>query len=196
MASSKQVLRELSRRGLLLVQDKTLPSVVGIMTGESLRGSWWAHPKGKQIFSVLSELIEGPDVIVTKLLAGKATLVHRGLWAALVAVVASREAWQLRALSAPARRLLETVSREGSLQSSGAAAKELSTRLLVKAGQEHTVSGKHVLVLEDWHVWAARVACQPESSVAAARQAVERSALALGAPLSALPWNGRRSSTG
>jgi hypothetical protein len=151
MASSKQVLRELSRRGLLLVQDKTLPSVVGIMTGESLRGSWWAHPEGKQIFSVLSELTEGPDVIVTKLLAGKATLVHRGLWGALLPVVASREAWQLRALSAPARRLLETVSLEGSVQSSGAAAKELSTRLLVNAGQEHTASGKHVLVLEAWH---------------------------------------------
>jgi hypothetical protein len=192
MPSSKRVLGELSLRGLLLIQDKALPSVVGLVTGEALRGSWWAHPKGKLIFSVLSELVEHPDVIVAKLLAGKETLVHRDLWSAFLPVVGSADTWQLRGLSAPARTLLDRVKREGQVEASGANAKELAIRLLVNTSQEHTVAGKHVRRLESWKVWASRVKCRPASSLPAARQAIEKAAVAMGAPLAALPWHGPR----
>jgi len=191
MSSSGQVLRELSERGLLLIQDKNLPSVVGIVTGESLRGSWWAHPQGKLIFSVLSEVVEHPDVLVTKLLSGKATLVHRALWPALLSVVSSAQAWQLGGLSAPARHLLKRVSDGGIVRASGPVAKELAARLLVNTSQEHSASGKHVNALESWQAWASRVGCRSESSSKIALQVIEEAARALGAPLSALPWQSR-----
>lgn len=195
MRSPKQILRHLAKRGLLLVQDKTLPSVVGIITGESLRGSWWAHPKGKQIFSLLNALVDHPDVLVAKLVAGKDTLVHRHLWPALVSVVTPAQPWQLRGLSAPARRLLGRVSREGAVHVSGAPAKELASRLLVCTSQEHTTSGKHALRLESWDAWALRVACGSRLPAPAARDVLEEATIALGAPLSALPWPGPRAST-
>ena len=79
------VLATLSRLGLLLKQDKELPNVVTILTGEKLSASWWSHPQGKLIFNVLRELEDHPDVLVAKLIAGKDTLVHRRLWIAFLA---------------------------------------------------------------------------------------------------------------
>ena len=86
MRPAGRVLAALGDQGLLLKQDKLVPSVVGILTGESLRTSWWSHPKARLIFSVLSELADHPDVLFTKLLWQKDTLVHRSLWPALLAV--------------------------------------------------------------------------------------------------------------
>jgi hypothetical protein len=77
---SERVLDALVRHGLLLKQDKAVPSVVGIITRESLRTSWWSHPQAHLIFSVLSELADHPDVLNTKLLYRKDTLIHRALW--------------------------------------------------------------------------------------------------------------------
>lgn len=106
MQPVSRVLAALVEKGLLLKQDKTLPSVVGILTGESLRTSWWSHPKARLIFSVLSELADHPDVLFTKLLHRKDTLVHRSLWPAVLAVGRGRERWQLQGLSSEAGRLL------------------------------------------------------------------------------------------
>ncbi len=63
MRAADAVFRELRAQGLLLQQDRILPSVVGIVTGQSLRGSWWGHPKGRLIFAVLSELADRHDVV-------------------------------------------------------------------------------------------------------------------------------------
>ncbi|HEY2798539.1 MAG TPA: hypothetical protein VGK26_11675 [Thermoanaerobaculia bacterium] len=196
MRAADAVLRELRAKGLLLQQDKALPSVVGIVTGESLRGSWWSHPKGRLIFTVLSELADRPDVLFTKLLSGKVTLVHRRLWPALAAVGAAREPWQLRGLSPAARRLLARVDRGGAgVRASGAAAKELEARLLVVARQVHTESGRHETALQDWGEWSAAARCRPLRSAASARRTLERAAARLGAPPEALPWNARSSSS-
>lgn len=191
------VLRRLRAKGLLLQQDKTLPSVVGLVTGEALRGSWWSHPKGRLIFAVLSALSERPDVLFTKLISGKSTLVHRRLWPALAAVGAAREPWQLRRLPPAARRLLARVDRGGrTVRASGAAVKELETRLLVVARQVHTESGRHEIVLQDWSAWSDAVRVRPLRSAASARRTLERAAARLGAPPDALPWNGRASNAG
>lgn len=189
MTPAEQVLAALTSHGLLLKQDKAIPSVVGILTGESLSTSWWSHPKGRLIFAVLSELGDHPDVLFTKLLHRKDTLVHRSLWPALLAVAQSREPWQLRGLSASAKTLLERIDRgEGAVRATGAAVKELEARLLVVAREVHTESGRHEMVLEPWDVWAARVRCKPHRSVPNARKVIEDAATALGAPLKALPW--------
>ena len=74
----------LKKYGLLLLQDKKLPSAVGIITGEQLSGSWWSHPRANEIFRRLDDL--ECDAIATKLIAGKVPFVHRRLWPPLVAL--------------------------------------------------------------------------------------------------------------
>lgn len=185
----RSAIRALEKHGLLLKQDKALPSVVGLVTGESLKGSWWSHPKARKIFAVLTDLDDHDDVLLTKLIAGKDTLVHRRLWPALVAVGGSGAAWQVNGLSLPGTRLLESVERAKSgVESAGAAARELALRLLAVSSERHSESGKHVRVLESWKGWAARKGVAPLSSVREARRALEEAAASLGAALSTLPW--------
>ena len=105
----KDVLAALAKTGFLLLQDKQLPNVVTLVTGERLSQSWWSHEKSQLVFAVLSQLADHPDVLFCKLLRGKVTLVHRGLWPALVTVVANAEPWQSRGLSSAGRELLDLV---------------------------------------------------------------------------------------
>jgi hypothetical protein len=191
---TKIVLDALSSTGLLLKQDKLLPNVVTFVTGESLPISWWSHPKGRLIFAVLSELADHRDVLFVKLLHGKDTLVHRRLWLALLAVVTGGETWQSRNLSASGRRLLATLNdSKTAVRGSGPAVKEIESRLLAHAEQVHTESGRHEIVLEPWSAWQRRVRVKPLESRAASsprlgRLKIEESVVAIGAPLSALPW--------
>ena len=69
-ANLRRVLSALRRYGLLLKQDKVLPSVVGLVTGEAVTGSCWSHPQAKRIFDLLGALAERPDSFETKLIAG------------------------------------------------------------------------------------------------------------------------------
>lgn len=168
----------LDKHGLLLLQDKKLPSVVGIITGEAVSGSWWSHPRANEIFLKLQAL---DDVLTIKLIAGKVTFVHKRLQPAVAAVGGAREPWQTRGLSPAARKLLARVDREGSVRASGAIAKQLQERMLVNAREEHTESGRHETVLEPW----------PKSKWSAekGRHQIEQAATAMGAELHDLPWN-------
>ena len=188
MQPTQEILHVLADRGLLLTQDKSLPNVVTLLTGQSLRNSWWSHPKARLIFAVLSDLAQHPDVLFTKLLYGKVTLLHRRLWSQFLAVASAREPWQLRGLSPKAGRLLRTLKAKGSVQASGVGAKELEVRLLAHADEVHTESGRHEIRLEAWHIWSQRVGKNAIPSVSQARRALEEAARELGAPLTALPW--------
>ena len=148
-------LADLESRGLLLVSDARFPSLASFIAGEPVHGSWWAHADSRQIYRVLSELAEHPDVLVVKLIAGKDTLVHRRLWPQLVAIALSGEPWQFAGLSKPARRLYDRVLVEGQLEVTGALTLELESRLLVRAGQFHSETGAHRKRVEDWKRWAA-----------------------------------------
>ena len=189
MRPADSVLAALVDKGLLLTQDKTFPNVVGILTGESLRTSWWNHPKAHLIFSVLSELTDHPDVLFTKLLYRKDTLVHRPLWPAVLAVGSARDQWQVRGLSVDAKRLLERLRKGGGpVLGVGKPVKELERRLLVTTREIHTESGRHEMALESWQAWSRRVGCTAARSVPRAREALEGVAVRLGAPLTSLPW--------
>lgn len=167
----------LEKYGLLLLQDKNLPSVVSIITGEKVSGSWWSHPRSHEIFRKLEAL----DAIATKLISGKVTFLHDRLLPAIAAVGRARELWQTHGLSPAAQRLLARVDREGSVRASGHASRDLQERLLVSAREEHTESGKHKTVLALW----------PASKLTAeeGRRQLEKAALAIGAELHDLPWN-------
>jgi hypothetical protein len=185
-----RVLAALEELGLVLQQDRELPNVVTLVTGDAPRTSWWSHPKGRLVYAVLSRLSEHEDVLFTKLLAGKVTLVHRRLWPALLAVARERARWQMLGLSSAARRVLAKAG-AGAHDASGKAVQELEARLLVHAEQVHTGSGRHALHVESWDDWARRRRVRSERSSSRARRTLEGAALALGVVRDAIPWQAR-----
>lgn len=71
--------------GVVLASGKgPVPNLAEAVAGEPLRGSWWGHPKGKEIFHALEKVGDSPDILCFKLVGGKITFVHRRLWPALV----------------------------------------------------------------------------------------------------------------
>jgi hypothetical protein len=188
MDAKHQLLTALEQQGLLLVQDRSLPNVVAIVTGEALRGSWWAHPRCHEIFGCLNTIAADPDVMVTKLIQRKVTFVHRRLWKAVLSVAVARERWQTHGLSREAGALLDQVEREGTLQASGPESAELEQRLLVHGDQIHTESGKHKIRLETWPAWALRCGCGTAGPAELGRQEIETAVQNLGSTLGCLPW--------
>ena len=74
-----------AEHGIVLASARgPVPSVAEAVAGEPVRGSWWGHPRGHDIFRALSAIDDSPDVLCFKLVAGKVTFVHRRLWPALV----------------------------------------------------------------------------------------------------------------
>ena len=77
----------LIEHGILLQSARgPLPNVAELIAGEPIKGSWWGHPKGHQIYAELEALDDSPDVVRMRLVNGKVTLVHRRVWPALVKV--------------------------------------------------------------------------------------------------------------
>ena len=186
-----RTLAALARHGLLLTQDASFPNVVELVAGETVRGSWWSHPRGREIFAALTELADHEDVLHTKLLFGKDTFVHRSLWPALLAVGASKEPWQLKGLSSRSKQMLDTVERRRTpVRATGPTTKPLLLRLLVSGREVHTESGAHAMEIESWRAWSKRSGCRAAASAAAGRRTLEEKVEKLGGPLDALPWNG------
>jgi hypothetical protein len=85
-----EALRFVHDHGAVLVAAKgPLPRLAEAIAGAPIRGSWWAHPKGREIFAILQELGNSPDILVCRLINGHVTLVHRRLWPALVRMAAN-----------------------------------------------------------------------------------------------------------
>lgn len=81
-----QALDFVREHGVVLVSASgPVPKLTEAIAGEKIKGSWWGHPKGKQIFPVLEDVCEHADVLVCRLVDDKLTLVHRRLWPALAA---------------------------------------------------------------------------------------------------------------
>lgn len=62
------------------------PSFASAIAGGPIRGSWWGHARGREIFALTRAVRDCPDVLVCRLVDGKITYVHRRLWPALVRV--------------------------------------------------------------------------------------------------------------
>lgn len=83
--SPKQGLAFVKRHGVVLQAARgPVPSLAEVIAGGPIRGSWWGHPKGHEIFRVAGAVCESPEVLVCKLVDGKVTYIHRRLWPALV----------------------------------------------------------------------------------------------------------------
>lgn len=72
-----------------------VPRMAEVIAGEPIKGSWWSHPKGRQIFAIFQKLGDSPDILVCRLIDGKVTFVHRRLWPALVRLADRFESAQL-----------------------------------------------------------------------------------------------------
>jgi hypothetical protein len=167
----EDILDHLRGLGLLLETDKAFPSITGLMVGEPIKGSWWAHPKSNDIYMLSQRLIHHPDVIFLKLVSGKTSYVHRRLWPELMAIATAEEPWQLDGLPASAKSMLKKVEERGSLRmdelkgarsakEKSADARILEARLLVFGDDVHTDSGAHVKRIETWEHWAWRTGFQ------------------------------------
>jgi hypothetical protein len=89
----------LVEHGMMLESARgPLPNVAELIVGEPIRGSWWGHPQSHAIFDAINALAESPDVVRTRLVNGKVTLVHRRLWPALVRVADRFPAQRLAAI--------------------------------------------------------------------------------------------------
>ena len=186
-AHFKSVMAQLKRDGFLLESDPQLPSVCTLITGEPLKGSWWSHPMAQVIFAVNELLEDHADVLITKLVSGKVTFVHRRLWPEILAIGSARDPWQLRKLSELAQWILKRVDEEGSVTTEslspasygkgkvGDATRELERKLLINATQVHTPSGAHAKILQSWPTWALKANLgSRQTSIAAAMTKLER----------------------
>jgi hypothetical protein len=80
----EEALAFVQEHGVVLASAKgAAPRLAEAIVGEPINGSWWAHPKSRLIFAILTQVTESKQVLVCRLVDGKITLVHRRLWPAL-----------------------------------------------------------------------------------------------------------------
>jgi hypothetical protein len=195
----------LRTKGLLLLADRALPNVAGLVAGEPIRGSWWAHPLCHEIYAVSQELQDDPDTAMLKLVNAKTTFVHRDLWQDLYTIATAREPWQTNGLPRVAKALLTKIEERGSARADEVTGKKplkevrpdlalLEARLLVFTGEEHTETGAHLKRYGTWENWAKSVDFRPKkaTSVEAARARLDKIGAAFardcGAAV-AFPWS-------
>ena len=167
-ADFDSALAAIGEHGVLLETDRAFPSLVALLAGGPVKGTWWAHPLANEIYMLGQRLMNQRDVLFIRLVTGKMTYVHRRLWRPLYAIATARQPWQLADLPRTAKSMLQTVDRRGSfrmdeIRSSrtakelGGDARILETRLLVFGDDVHTDSGAHVKRIETWPLWAKRM---------------------------------------
>jgi len=80
-----QALAFVERHGIVLESARgPVPSLAAVVAGEPIRGSWWSHRNGKEIFLLSRAVREAPQILVCRIVDSKVTYVHRRLWPALV----------------------------------------------------------------------------------------------------------------
>jgi len=91
-----QALAFVKRHGIVLQAARgPVPSLAEEISGGPIRGSWWGHPKGREIFRASEAVSDSPEVLVCKLVDGKVTYIHRRLWPALVKIASQFRSDQL-----------------------------------------------------------------------------------------------------
>jgi hypothetical protein len=77
--------RFVKKHGIVLESGRgPVPNLAEAIAGGPIRGNWWGHPKGHEIFGLTRALRDWRDVVVCRAVGGKVTYVHRRLWPALV----------------------------------------------------------------------------------------------------------------
>ena len=85
--TARQALAFVHKHGVVLESAAgPVQSLAEAVVGAPIRGSWWRHPRGHEIFEVTRAVRSSRDVLVCRLVDGKITYVHRRLWPALYRV--------------------------------------------------------------------------------------------------------------
>ena len=80
-----QAIEFVREHGVVLESGRgPVPSLAEAVARGPLKGSWWSHPKSKEIFALTRSVRDNDDVLVCRVVGGKVTFVHRRLWPALV----------------------------------------------------------------------------------------------------------------
>jgi hypothetical protein len=83
--TTKDLLHFVRRNALVLESARgPVPNLVEAIVGAEVKGSWWGHARGKEIFNLLQELRESEQLLVCRLVGGKVTYIHRDAWPAVV----------------------------------------------------------------------------------------------------------------
>ena len=100
MVSARDALAFVEREGVVLQSARgRVPNLAEFVAGERIRGSWWGHAKGQEIFRTINHVVDSGEVLVCPLIDGKVTFVHRRLWPALVRLAARLRADGLAQIS-------------------------------------------------------------------------------------------------
>ena len=82
-----QALAFVRRHGVVLESGRgPVVSLADAVAGGPILGSWWGHPKGREIFALTRVVRDSKDICVCRVVGGKITYVHRRLWPALARV--------------------------------------------------------------------------------------------------------------
>jgi len=75
------------KHGVMLESARgPVPNIVDTVVGGTRRGSWWTHPRAREVFTLTRSLRDSPDILVTRFVNGHITYVHRRLWVPLVRI--------------------------------------------------------------------------------------------------------------
>ena len=89
MVSDRQALAFVKREGIVLQAARgRVPNLAEFVAGAPIRGSWWGHAKGTEIFRAAHHVVDSGEVLVCRLVGGKVTFVHRRLWPPLIRLAA------------------------------------------------------------------------------------------------------------
>jgi hypothetical protein len=84
--NAAQALDFIERHGVVAesVHRGAIPSLAEAIANEPIRGNWWSHPRGKEIFAITRAVRDAPQILVCRIVDGKIAYVHERLWPALV----------------------------------------------------------------------------------------------------------------
>ncbi|MCH8070470.1 MAG: hypothetical protein IIA09_00870 [Proteobacteria bacterium] len=81
----RQAMDFIRYHGVVLQSAKGLePSLAVQIAGGPIRGSWWSHPQGHEIYALIQKIHKSKAVLICTLANGKITYIHRRLWPAFV----------------------------------------------------------------------------------------------------------------
>ena len=83
--TARQAIDFIRYHGVVLEAAKGLePSLAVRIVGGPIRGSWWSHPMGHEIFALTQKIRDSKVVLICTIARGKITYIHRRLWPAFV----------------------------------------------------------------------------------------------------------------
>ena len=74
---------------VLLAAQGPVPTLTYAVAGGPFRGSWWSHPRGREMYRAAEAVGDDPVILTCRLVQGKITFLHRRLWPALVRLSAT-----------------------------------------------------------------------------------------------------------